>query len=385
MCRLSAFISILIQSHCAPVAIAALLAVSLSAANETVSQDNDIFTLPPNQILPPSSTLNSVPGSSLPDADHSLSLTEDHTAGIIFHIPDTAIDLELLFFGRPLRFGTVVAIIDLASDAISTDIVLHRAESITNGFFQYRHEGLTIAIRQYVGKHITWYCLNELLLGIEYYVSQLRRACELRFEIEVAGVGKVGYGSLLQGSDVAKRAVNETSKQPPTISLSKPVLTEPNRSLLSPIPNRSDIVFSYHFFGQTIPETAISLCIRMARQSIRTKVQLLPHQHIPDGYFHYQADGSLVSVSIEALADNEISWILLDLILRNVGADLISQHHLWACEFEFESYPYEKSLGHGFLHYDIPEAILPANRSRIAAGAVSRTSSRLRYAERALQ
>ena len=35
-----------------------------------------------------------------------------------------------------------------------------------------------------------------------------------------------------------------------------------------------------------------------------------------------------------------------------MSEDLIGEHHLWACEFEFELYPLEDPLGHGSLEFD---------------------------------
>ena len=379
--------ALVLQSHGAPIAIAALLAVSLPAANKTVNPHLSIPASPSDPMPNPSSMQYSVPVDSMAlpllDADYSVPLPENLTASIHFHIPDTTIDLTFTFLGRPLRFRRVIETLELAIDKISTNVALHPTQSITDGFFLQRHDGLEIKVYEYVDKQVLWSLLNQLLLGIQYFASRLRRSCGLRFEIVVEDKGRVGYGSLwgsgLQGNDVSKRAANESSPQLHMTSISKPALINANHSVPSPILNESSIVFSYHFFGPALPQSAISLCFRLARQSIRSKVQLHPHDDLPDGVFQYRADGSHVSIGIKAYADKEISWLLLDLILRDMSGDLIGGHHLWACEFEFEIYPFEEPHGHGSLQYG-PGAIPLANPSRVAASAIKGISPQRRHA-----
>ncbi|KAL9065425.1 MAG: hypothetical protein Q9161_008236 [Pseudevernia consocians] len=383
--------ALVLQSHSAPIAIAALLAVSFPAATETVNQHISISASPSDPIPNPSSMpYSSVPVNSIAlpllNADYSVSLPENLTASIHCHFPDTTIDTTFTFLGRPLRFRAVSEILELAIDKISTNLGLNPTESITDGFFLQRHDGLEINVYEYVDKQVTWSLLNQILLGIQYFASQLRRSCGLRFEIVVENKGRVGYGSLwgsgLEGNDVFKRAANETSQQLPIPRISKismPALINANYSVLSPKLNESSIVFSYHFFGPTLPESAISMCLRLARQSIHSNVRLHPHDDLPDGFFQYRADDSDVSIGIKAYADREISWLLLDQILRDISGDLIGEHHLWACEFEFEIYPFEEPHGHGSLRYDAGPTLL-ANASRAAASAIKGISPQLRYA-----
>lgn len=350
--------SILLPPLSAPIAIAAMLAVSLPAANETVNQYTTSAS-PSDPIPNLSSTPYSVPGGNsialhLLNANHSLPFPGNFTANIHFHIPDTLIDLVFTLLGRPLSFTTVSETVELAIDDIATNVNLHPAESITNGVFRQVHDGVTIRIRQYTGKEITWSLLNELLLGMIYFTSELRRSCELRFEIEFSAQGRVGHGSIgsadLESKEVAKGAVNGTSKKRPVTSIPKPPLTNSTHSLLSTTLYEISLIFSYHFYGPSIPEPALSSCFTLARQSIRTNVQLHPQDALPDGLFQYRADGSGVSIGIKAYADKEISWRLLDRILQDVGADLTGGH-LWACDFEFEFFPSEELFGHGSLEY----------------------------------
>lgn len=373
MRMLSALVSILIQSLSAPIAIAALLAVPLRAGNEAVKQHTIIPTLSSEPIRNPLSTPNSVPSNSIilqsPTTNSTLSPPEVLTASIHFHIPETSIDLTVTSFDHPLSFITISEAVDLAIDKIATNVGLHPDASITNGFFQQYHEGLAIRFYQYVGKEISWSMLNQLLLGIQYFTSQLGRSREMRFEIDVWDQGRVGYGSLwhtgVERSDVARRATNETSRRLLTINLSEPALINSNHSMPSPTPEDSAIVFSYHFFGPTIPEPELSTCFRLARQSIRPRVQLHPRDSIPDGFFQYRAEHSAVSVGVTAYVGKEISWLLLDEILRHVGNELIGQHHLLECDFEFEIYPFEEPVGHGSLRYDTaPKALPSAPRSK---------------------
>lgn len=381
-----ALVSILLQSLSAPIATAALLAVSLPAANETVNQHTSIFALPSDQVPNPSLAPSSIPSNNIAlqllDADDTPSLSENLTASDHFHIPDTTIDLTFTYFGRPLALRTVFETVGLAVDKISTNVRLHPTESITNGFFHQGHEGLAIRVHQYVGDEITWFLLNWLLSGIQYYISQSGNSCEMRFEIDVVEKGRVGYGSLwdtgVESHDVAKRDPNNTSQQLRTSSVSKPMSTKSNHSLLLLIPKESSITFSYHFFGQTIPESELSTCFTLARQSIRAKVQLYPHIGIPNGLFQYRADDSVVYIGIKAYADKIITWLLLDDILQVISSDLIGENHLWACEFEFEIYPYEEPHGHGSLLYD-EAALLLADPSQIAASAFKRTSPQRGY------
>ena len=367
--------------------MAALLAVSLPATNKTVNQHTSLPALPSDPIPGPSLMPSSVSSITVvlqsPNANYSLSLPENLTPSLHFHIPDTPIDLNFIKLGKPLALRTVSETVELAIDKISTHVRLRPTESITSGFFQQSHEGLAIIVHQYVGKQITWFLLNWLLLGIQYYTSQSRRSSrELWFEIDVAEKGNVGYGSLwhtgLEGKDVAKRDVKRTSQLLRVLSISKPAMSNSNHSLLLPIPNESKIVFSYHFYGPTIPESEITTCFTLARQSIRTTVQVHPHNGIPDGLFQYRADDSPVSIRIKAYDDREITWLLLDDILHIMSGDVIGERNLWACEFEFEIYPVEEVYGHGSLLYDL-EAILPASSSQIAASAVKKTVHQLGY------
>ncbi|KAF6231899.1 hypothetical protein HO173_009736 [Letharia columbiana] len=391
MRRVWALVSILPQCLSAPTARPVLLAVSLPAANRTVNQHIVISVLSSDPASNPSPTLSSLPSNSialeLSNANYSLSLPENSTVSLHFHVPDTLINLTFTFPGRPLSFITMVEAVKLAIDEIATNVGLRPTESITHGFFRQRRDKLEINIHQYGAKQVTWSLLEQLLLGIQYFMSQLGTLCEMRFQIDVQSKGRVGHGSLwytgLQSNDVVKRAVNETSEQLPMLSISKPALTNWNGSMLSHIPDERSIVFSYHFFGPTIPESTISMCLRLARQSIRTNVQLHPHDGLPDGLFQYRACGGDVSIGIKAYADNAISWLLLDQILHDISRDLIGAHHLLACEFEFEIYPFERPHGHGSLQYD-PTTILPAIPSHIAASAVKRTFPQLRYANATL-
>ena len=277
--------------------------------------------------------------------------------------------------------------LELAIDEVSTNVGLRPAESITDGFFKQRHEGLAILIFQNDGKQVTWTLLNQLLLGIQYYTFQVKRLREMRFEIDVEDQGRVGDGSLWstnlfqEGSDVARRDVAETSQPLRMAGTSRLALNNKlNHSLLlSPVPNESRITFSFHLYGPVIPESLIDACFDLARQSIRTHVQMHPHAEIPRGFFRYHADGNDVSIGIQAYADREISWLLLDEILREVHADLIGERLLSACEFEFEIAPSEEPYGHGYLEYD-SASNLPANRSQIMPSGVRKTSRRLRSA-----
>ena len=322
-------------------------------------------TIPDPLLTPPCSVSGDSIALPLLNVNHSLSLPETLTACIHFHIPDTSIELNFTAFGRPLIYRTVLETLELATDEITTNVILHPVESIMDGFFRQRHEGLEIRIYEYVGKQVTWFLLNQVFWGIEYFALQVRRLREMRFEIEVEDKGRVGHGSLwdtdLEDKDDAKRAVNRTSQHLPMTSISKPALTNPNPSLLSPIPNESNLIVSYHFFGPTLPEPAISTCLRSARQSIRTNVQHHPHDDLPDGFFQYRADDSDLSIGVKAYADNQISWLLLEHILRVISDDLIGEHHLWACEFEFEIYPFEEPYGHGALDHDPDAPSSPPN------------------------
>lgn len=388
MRRLSAFFAVLSRSLSAPIATVAALAVSFPPANETVNQHTSFSALPsdpiPNLSSPPCSVSSNLVALQLPNANYSLSPSENLTAGLHFHIPDTPIELKFTSLGHPLGFETVFETLELAIGQISIDVGLHPAESITNGFFRQRNDGVETKVCEYIDKQVTWSLLNQLLVGMRYFISQLRRSCELRFEIYIVDEGLVGHGSVwytgLEGKDdVAKRAVSETSQQlPPIMSIvSKPAPTNSN-DYSSPLalPTEDDIIFSYHFFGPAIPESLLELCFRRARQSIHANVQHHPQDGIPNGFFQYRADGSSVSIEVKAYFGKRISWLLLYHILGDIGSSLIGGHHLLPCSFEFEIYPFEEAHGHGSLLYDAA-AILPANASRIAASAVKRAFPRL--------
>ena len=245
--------------------------------------------------------------------------------------------------------------VDLAVNRISSNVALHPTESITDGFFRQRHRGLAILIYEYAGEQVTWYLLYLLLLGIEYWTSQLGRSTELRFDVDVEGEGRVGYGSLWDvvrgGSNIARRAVNATTQQWAGAEISKLALTNSTDSVPSSIPNEGYLVFSYHFFGTRIPEPGLSAYFRAVRRSISLNVQYHPLVHIPDGRFRDRTAESPFSVTIDAYARKTISWLLLDRILSHVEADLGNEGLLRECRFEFEIAPVMDPHGHGSVRY----------------------------------
>ena len=391
MCRVWALIPVLLQILSAPIAIAAVLAMSLPAANETVSQYNSISAVPSDPIASPSSTPYSIPGNSVTlhslNAYHSLSLHENLTANSKFHIPGSVTNLTFTSFGSEIKLKMALETLELAIDEVFTNVIRHPAEPVTDGFFTRRHEGLAILIFQHDGKEVTWTLLNQLLVGMQCFAIQVKTLREMAFEIDVEDQGRVGDGSLWstdllqEGSDVAKRDVIDTSQPLRMASTSRPALINSNHSsLLLPIPNESRITFSFHFYGPPIPESLIDACFDLARQSIRTHVQTHPLDEIPGGFFGYRADGNDVFIHIHAYADKEISWLLLDEILGQMHADLVDERLLWACGFEFEVAPSEELYGHGSMQYD-PSSILTANRSRNTASGVIKSSRRLRSAK----
>ena len=334
--------SVLLQFLSAPIVTSLSIATSVPVAKENPSQ---------HTIIPePSSSLQLLNNS------HSLSLQGNLSFIARYHIPDTTIDLEYEL-GTPLDFNTVIETIELAAYKIAIDVALHPATPITSGSFEQRHEGMVLRVHQYVGKQITWSLLDLLLLGIRQYFSLLGSACGLRFEIDVEDDGRVGYGSLWhtgrKGDDVEKRTVSQSARQLSILNISNPALINSNHILPLYLPNEHRVIFSYHFFGgRTIPTSALSTCFRLARQSIYTNLELRPNEEIPGGTFKSNPDCSRVTIGIEAYVGREITWLLLDQILRDMSEDLIGRRSSYVCDFEFDVYPYDEDFGHGFLWYD---------------------------------
>lgn len=343
----------------APIAIAAWLTVSFAAANEAVNQLASTLTLPSDPMPISQSTVPSVSSNPfvlrLPDENGTLCFTENCTTNIHFHIPDSPIDLTFTAVGSTVSFRSVFDTVSLALDEIATNVAFHPAESIMGRSFRQTHDGLEIKIYQSVDAQITWYLLHQLLLGVQYFASH-KRSCELRFEIDVAGKGRVGQGSLWnigpKASDVAKRAVNETSQHLAISSVLKPALPNSTHPLLSPILNETHITYTYHFFGPPLSELLVRTCFALAREYIRTEVELYPHNPIPYDTFQFRVGRSPISVSVEAYADKNIWWLLLDNILRDVSSDLLAERHQFESVFEFEIGPLQAPYGRGFLEYD---------------------------------
>ena len=342
MYRTWALASVLLHSLSAPILTSLSLARSVPAAKENLSQ----HTITPE----PPSTLH------LLNTTHSLSLQGNLTFIARYHIPDTTIDLEFAL-GAPLDFNTAIETIQLATYKIAIDVAFHPATPITSGSFEQRHKGIVIRFHQYAGKQITWSTLDLLLLGIRQFFSLLGSACEMRFEIDVEDDGRVGYGSLwhtgLEGDDVEKRAVNEGAHQLSILNTSRPAPTNPDHILPLHLLEEHHVIFSYHFFGKAIPASALSTCFSLARQSISTNLQLRPDEAVPGGAFRSNPDSSRVTISIEAYIGREITWLLLDQMLRDMGEDLIGRRPSLTCEFDIEVYPYEEAHSHGFLLYDL--------------------------------
>ena len=349
MYRTWALASVLLQSLNAPIVTPLSLARSVPAAKENLSQ---------HTIIPePSSTLQ------LLNTSHSSSLQGNITFIARYHIPDTTIQLEFEL-GTPLDFNTVIETIERAAYNIAIDVALHPATPITSGSFEQRHEGMVIRFHQHVGKQITWSMLDLLLLGIRQFFSLLGSACTLRFEIDVENDGKVGYGSLwhigLESNDIEKRAVNENSHQLSILNTSRPAPTNANLVFPLHLPNEHRVIFSYHFFRTAIPASALSTCFRLARQSIHTNLELRPIEEISGGTFKSNPDCSRVTIGIEAYVGKEITWLLLDQILRNMSEDLIGSRSSHTCDFDIDVYPYDEPYGHGFLWYDLAATLTAA-------------------------
>ena len=342
MYRTCLLASVLLQSLSAPTVTSLSLAKSVPAAKENLSQ----HTLIPE----PSSTLH------LLTTSHSRPLQGNLTFIARYHIPDTKIDLEFTL-GTPLDFNTVIQTIELATYKIAIDAAFHPATPITSGSFEQRHEGMVIRFHQYAGKQITWSLLDLLLLGIRQFFSLLGSACELRFEIDVEDDGRVGYGSLwhtgLEGNDVEKRAVSESAHQLSILNTSRPAEANADHIFPLHLPDEHHVIFSYHFFGKAIPASALSTCFRLARQSISTNLQLRPNEEILGGAFRSNPDSTRVTIGIEAYIGREITWLLLDQMLRDMSEDLMARRPSFTCEFDIEVYPYEEAHSHGFLWYDL--------------------------------
>lgn len=343
----------------ATIAITVWLTVSLASANLTVDQDARIRALPSGPIPSPSTPFfgfSDSNGLQLPSASFSLSPLNNFTTRTQFHIPDSPIDLIFTTFGKPLALRALIVIVGLALDEISSIVTLHPTESITNGLFRQINQGVEIVIYQDEGKQLTWYLLDLLLLGIQSYASKHKRAREMRFDVRVEDQGKIGYGSLWRTdpglSHVARRSVNMTSPQLSIVRIPKPMLTDQsNHSSASPILKDGSIIFSYHFSGRPISGGVMSLCFQHARERIRADVEHRPHDPIPHGMFDYRVEGSYLHISIEAYPGNQISWLLLDHILHDVKRELVDEHPLWECEFEFELDPFLETYGRGYLGY----------------------------------
>ena len=356
MRRLSALVSVVVKAPSARIGIAIWLAILLVAATEIVTS---VSALPSDPTPPLSSRTLSIPNDfvapQLPRVHRPLSLINNFTASVQFHIPDSPIDLTFTSFGWPLVASTIHETANLAVDRISTNVDLHPTDSIANGIFRQRHRDLVIIVHEYVGKQVTWYLLRQLLLGIEYWTVYLGRSTELEFEIDVAGKGRVGYGALRLtengGSDIARRAINATTLHGGVTSTSKLGLTNLTGSMPSPIPNEGYLSFSYHFFGLPVSEFAMSTCFRTARQSIGLNLLYHPLGLIPNGRFQHRPAYSPISVIVEAFPDKRISWLLLDRVLSHVKGHMISQRSLWECWFEFEIAPITEPHGRGYLKY----------------------------------
>ena len=349
MYRTWALVSLLLQSLGAPIVMSLSLARSVPAAREILSQHT--------MIQKSSSTIQ------LLNASHSLSLQDNLTHVACYHIPGTTINLELAL-GTPLNFNTVLKTMELADNKIATDATLHPTTPITDGFFQQRHQGIVIRFHQYLDKQITWSLLGHLLLGIRQIFSLSGTACELRFEIDVENDGRVGFGSLWhngrEGNDVEKRAVNEGAHQLSIVNTSTLAPTNANHIFPLHLPNEHRVIFSYHFFGSAIPAAALSTCFGLARENIRTNLQLRPDEEIPGGTFRSNPDCSRVTIGIQADIGRGITWLLLDQILRNMSEDLIGSRPSFTCDFDIDVYPYEEPYGHGFLWYDLAATLTTA-------------------------
>lgn len=290
-----------------------------------------------------------------PNTTITVSLPSIITADSHYHISDTPIDLRFTCFGRPITSGLVFKTVEAAIDKISTSLSLHPTESITHGFFRQRYNDLEINIREYSGKQITWSTLNQLLLGIQYFTRNYRNSRVLEFEIDISGMGRAGYGSLrytdLHRLDLTERAVVDEAPQISNVNISSSIESNSSSHLVLPSFTEENIVFSFYFFGQPIPTSAMTTSYRLARQTISTNVRLHPNNDVPNESFKYQPDHTRVEMTVVADMDKQLTWLLLDNILEKLAARRWGPRLCRELMFEFEIYPFKESYGHGSVRY----------------------------------
>lgn len=299
----------------------------------------------------------------LPTTNLSSSVPSSLSAYSRYHISDTPIDLIFTFFGDPIPPGLVFREVERVIDEISANLSLHPTESMTHGSFEQHRDGLEINIFEYSGKQVTWFSLHQLLLGLEHFTSTYKNSRELEFEIDIAGKGRVGYGSLWYkappGLGLEERAIVETL-QHYEVNSSHSSQNDSRHHLLLPTLLDEHVILSFHFFGQAIPESAVTNLVRRARQAIITNVRLYPGEDVPDGLFVFQLDGTRVNLVVKATVGKELTWLLLNEVLAKLAAHRWREHFLQEFDFDYEIPPFEETYGSGSVRY------LPHNGSSSA-------------------
>jgi len=310
-------------------------------------------TLPCPEMILPGIKRRATNGENLASLKTNISMSFPSiiTAGSHYHIPDTPIDLKFTSFHRPIASGLVFKTVEVAIEEISTNVNLHPTLSITGGVFQQVCDSLEINIYEYSGKQVTWSTLNQLLLGIQYFTQDFSNSREFDFEIDVSGNGRVGYGSLQytnsHGLDLTERA----SLQLPNANISQSTERNSRTRLILPSFTDENIVFSFHFFGQNIPAAAVTTSYRRARQRISDNVRLHPNDDIANGSFKSQLDETRVEISVAAHMDKQLTWLLLDNVLERLAAKSPDQRFSREFVFDFETFPFLESYGHGSVRY----------------------------------
>lgn len=298
-------------------------------------------------------------GEILPSPNMTLtaSLPGIITAASHYHIADTPLNLTFTTFGRSIASGLVFKTMEAAIDEISASRRVHPTKSITHGSFQHRYNDLEINVHEYANKQITWVTLDQLLLGLEYFTRNFINSRVLEFEIDLEGMGRVGYGSLrytdVHSLALTERAVVNNLPQLPNIEISPSIHSNSSTDLPLPISkdDNDNIIFSFHLFGQTIPASAITSTYRLARHTISDNVRLHPNNDVPNGFFRHKPDDSRVELIVVADMDKQLTWMLLDNILEKLAAKRWGPGLYRELVFNFEIRPFHESYGAGSVRY----------------------------------
>ncbi len=256
-----------------------------------------------------------------------------HSTCIPYPIPGTPVTLVITYRGEPIPSFEVGAGLTNALRRIGNSVASRADMPIPGNRFWYRdnvsHLWFNVFSRSSM-QIITWQQLSWTISGLlEWMKGDDCR--ELLFEMDIAGEGMIGFGSLghdplrpglpqgLERTEKRAELVNETILQIPasTTNISLPSPTG-HCTVISDVGIKS----CFRSFGQAIPGPEVNSMFKGAFAKMQSFYTKNPEGRVPKNLFQYtevfNANGNRISIIIQGSPRATLVWLGLQRILTGL-------------------------------------------------------------------